>query len=99
MGEWKMAIFTLGGCEYCKQLKEGLDTLEIPYINIDVSNNPNLGYKIEQLYKCYSYPMVVLKEPYNYVWLPESSLLPSPNIKVYNNLYELIDEIFNTFNK
>jgi len=99
MKRWEMVMFTLRGCEHCKQLREGFDTLEIPYTNIDVSSNPYLGDKIEQLYKCDSYPMVVLKEPYNYVWLPESFLLPSPNIKVYNNIYGLIDEIFNTFNK
>jgi glutaredoxin len=99
MRKWDMVMFTLGGCGHCRQLREGLDTLNIPYTDIDVSNNPNLGDKIEQLYKCYSYPMVVLKEPYNYVWLPNVCSLPSPNVKVYSNTYQLIDEIFNIFNK
>jgi glutaredoxin len=99
MRKWDMIIFTLEGCEYCKTLGEGLQILNIPFNNIDVSYNSNIGDKIEQLYKCDSYPMVVLKEPYNCVWLPESSLLSSPNIKIYNNIYGLIDEIFNTFNK
>jgi hypothetical protein len=43
--------------------------------------------------------MVLLKEPTQITWLPETELLTSTNIKVYNNIYGLIDEIFNTFNK
>jgi glutaredoxin len=99
MKKWDLVMFTLGGCEHCRQLMKGLDTLKIPYTNIDVSSNPYLGDKIEQLYKCDSYPMVVLKEPYNYVWLPESFLLPSPNIKVYHDINYLLENILHTFNK
>ena len=94
-----MVIFTLNGCGQCKQLKEGLDTLNIPYTNIDVSNNSNLGDKIEETFKCTSYPMVLLKEPTQITWLPETELLTSTTIRTYNNIYGLIDEIFNTFNK
>jgi glutaredoxin len=99
MRKWEMVMFTLRGCEYCKQLREGLDTLEIPYTNIDISTNDKLGDTLEETFKCTSYPMVLLKEPTQITWLPETELLTSTNIKVYNNIYGLIDEIFNTFNK
>lgn len=94
-----MVMFTLGGCEHCKRLREGLDTLNIPYTNIDVSINDKLGDTLEETFKCTSYPMVLLKEPIQITWLPETELLTSTTIRTYNNIYELIDEIFNIFNE
>jgi glutaredoxin len=99
MRKWEMVMFTLGGCEHCKRLKEGLDTLNIPYTNIDISTNDKLGDTLEETFKCYSYPMVLLKEPTQITWLPETELLTSTTIRTYNNIYELIDEIFNIFNE
>jgi glutaredoxin len=97
MGKWEMVTFTLNGCEHCEHLERGLKSLNIPYTDIDVSNNPFLGDKIEHLYKCKSYPMIVLKEPQNIVWLPESSLLPSPSIRIYGTINELLENILQTF--
>jgi len=94
-----MVIFTLEGCEYCKTLGEGLQTLNIPFNTIDVSYNSKAGDIIENTYKCYSYPIVILKQPTQITWLPETELLPSPSIRTYFSIYGLIDEIFNTFNK
>jgi len=99
MRKWEMVMFTLSGCGHCKQLREGLDTLEIPYTDIDISTNNKLGDTLEETFKCTSYPMVLLKEPTQITWLPETELLTSTTIRTYNNIYELIDEIFNTFNK
>ena len=99
MKRWDMVIFTLEGCEYCKTLGEVLQTLNIPFNNIDVSYNSKAGDIIEDTYKCYSYPIVILKQPTQITWLPETELLPSPSIRTYFSIYGLIDEIFNTFNK
>jgi glutaredoxin len=99
MRKWDMVIFTLEGCEYCKTLGEGLQTLNIPFNTIDVSYNSKAGDIIENTYKCYSYPIVILKQPTQITWLPETELLPSPSIRTYFSIYGLIDEIFNTFNK
>jgi len=93
MKNWAMEIFTLSGCEYCEALERGLKLSGITYNNINVTNNDFLGDKLEEVYQCDSYPMVVLKEPINKVWLPESSLLPSPQIEIYNSIPQLLEKI------
>jgi glutaredoxin len=99
MKGWDMVTFTLEGCEHCKILKEGLQTLGIPFNDVNVSLNSKAGDIIENTYKCYSYPIIILKQPAQMTWLPETELLPSPSIRVYFSIYGLIDEIFNKFNK
>jgi len=97
MRKWEMVTFTLEGCGHCQTLKEGLQTLGIPFNDINVSYNSKAGDIIESTYKCYSYPIVILKSPTQIIWLPETELLPSPSIRTYFSIYGLIDEIFNTF--
>ena len=99
MKKWDMVTFTLEDCGHCKTLKNWLRTLGIPFNNINVSINDKVGDIIESTYKCYSYPIIVLKSPMQITWLPETELLPSPSIRTYFSIYGLIDEIFNEFNK
>lgn len=91
-----MVTFTLNGCEHCKTLKEGLGTLGIPYKDVNISNNREMGDLVEKTYKCYSYPIVVLKQPTQMTWLPQTDSLPSPSIRTYFSIYGLIDEIYLT---
>ena len=99
MKNWDMVLFTLEGCKHCEMLKDSLETLEIPFKNMNVSTNKALGDQLEKTYKCYSYPVIILKQPTQIAWLPETELLPSPSIRTYFNMYALIDDIFDTFNK
>jgi glutaredoxin len=93
MDKWQMEIFTLSGCDYCKSLEQGLKLLGITYNNINVTNNDFLADKLEETYQCESYPMIILKGPLNKIWLPESSLLPSPQIRIYNSIPQLLEQI------
>lgn len=99
INDWKIEMFTLQGCEHCEMLKHGLEISGIPYTDHDITNNYFLGDRLEEIYQCESYPMVVLKSTPQIVWLPESSLLPSSNIKIYNSIPELIQNIKSTIKK
>lgn len=95
----EIIAFTLEGCMYCKELEERLNEEGIKYRNIDVSRNDSIGDMIEDTYKCTKYPMVALHSPdRSIIWLSETKLLPSINIRIYNNINQIITEIKNEFN-
>jgi glutaredoxin len=97
--EKEIIAFTIEGCRYCDELKVGLNNKGIRYKNIDVSRNDSIGNMIEGTYKCTKYPMVVFHSPNrSLIWLPETTLLPSPNIRIYYNVNQIITEIQNEFN-
>jgi len=99
MKERELVVFTVYGCEYCNRLKDGLDEKGIRYRDIDVSRNDDIGDMIESTYKCTKYPMVALHSPNrSIIWLPETDLLLSVNIKIYDTIKQLIKEIENEFN-
>jgi glutaredoxin len=99
MKERELVVFTIYGCEYCNMLKDGLDKKGIRYRDIDVSRNDDIGDMIESTYKCTQYPMVALHSPdHAIIWLPETDLLLSINIKIYDTIKQLIKEIENEFN-
>ncbi len=99
INDWKIEMFTLQGCEKCETLKRDLNTNNIPYSEHDVTTNPFLGDRLEEMYKCEGYPMVIFKGTSQIIWLPESFLLPSPNIRIYNSIPELIQNIKSTLKK
>jgi glutaredoxin len=90
---WKIEMFTLRGCDKCEMLKTGLRDNGIPFTEIDITSNSILGDKLEEIYQCSQYPMVSFKGNHQIIWLPESFSLPSPNIKIYNSIVELIEQI------
>jgi len=99
MRKKEIIAFTIEGCRYCKELEGKLDKEGMKYRNIDVSRNNEIGDMIEGTYKCTKYPMVVLHSPNrSIVWLPSTKLLPSINIKIYNNINQIITELKNEFN-
>lgn len=99
MKDWEMVILTLEGCKYCEHLKEKLNELNIPYINIDAIQNSELADKLEQYYGCDSYPMIILNKPYNIIWLSKTVMELSSNIRVFNTIEELTKDIFKIFNQ
>jgi glutaredoxin len=93
MKNWKLETFTLDGCRYCEELERGLQVMGIPYSDNNITYNNMLGNILENTYQCDSYPMIVLREPINKIWLPNTSLLPSPHIEVYNSIPQLLKNI------
>lgn len=95
----EIIAFTLSGCGYCDELKKGLKEKGIKFKDINVTNNKEIGDMIEGTYKCTKYPMVIFHSPNrSLIWVPETDLLPSPNIRIYNNINQIITEIQNEFN-
>lgn len=95
--KWKMVIYGIEGCGYCDELKRGMESMNIPFNYINISADEELGDRIEEIYKCPVYPMVVLKHPQQIVWLPGTSLLPSPSIRTFDTIKELLINIKNTY--
>lgn len=97
MKEWKMVVYGIEGCGYCTELKRGLGEMNIPFTYINISDNDELGDKIEDLFKCPVYPMVALNSPQKIVWLPGTSLLPSDSIRIFDTIKELLINIKETY--
>lgn len=96
MGGWKIWTYTLEDCDTCHSLIDKLSAEDIEHRDINISVHSLLGDKIEGMYKCYKYPIVILENIENNdqrVWLPETSLLPSSNIHIYYSISELINNI------
>jgi len=95
----EIIAFTLEGCKYCSELEEKLEREGIRYRNMDVNRNSEIGNMIESTYKCTKYPIVIFHSPdRSLIWVSETELLPSPNIRIYNNINQIITEIKNEFN-
>ena len=95
----EVIIFTIEGCRYCEELKNKLDKEEIGYRNVNISRNGGVGDMIESTYKCTKYPMVALHSvDRSIIWLPETELLSSINIKIYSNINQIIKEIKDEIN-
>ena len=86
-------VYALETCNKCQELKNGLDIENIQYQYINISRNDKLGDKLEEVYKCTSYPMVLINNIEPIMLLPYTSLPITPNIKIYNSIAELIQMI------
>lgn len=42
----KIVVFTLNGCSHCDELKENLDSLSIPYHDIEITQNEKIWNKV-----------------------------------------------------
>ena len=80
-------IYALETCSECNTLINELHKNGIQYQYINISRNDKLGDKLEEVYKCTSYPMVLSN---NIMFLPYTSLPINPGIKIYNSITELI---------
>jgi glutaredoxin len=80
-------VYALETCDKCNMLKDELDRNGIQYQYINISRNNTLGDKLEEVYKCTSYPMVLSK---SIMFLPYTSLPINPGIKIYNSITELV---------
>ena len=80
-------VYALETCGECNMLINELDRKGIQYQYINISRNDKLGDKLEEVYKCTSYPMVLSN---NIMFLPYTSLPINPGIKIYNSITELI---------
>jgi glutaredoxin len=80
-------VFALETCDKCNMLKDELDKNSIQYQYINISKNNTLGDKLEDVYKCTSYPMIISND---IMFLPYTSLPITPNIKIYNSIAELL---------
>jgi glutaredoxin len=99
MREKEIIAFTIEGCRYCEELEGKLNKEGIGYRNVDVSRNNEIGDMIESTYKCTRYPMVILhSSDRSIIWLPDTELLPSVNIRIYDNINQIIKELKNEFN-
>lgn len=93
MKKWDMMVYGLEDCGYCNELKRGLGIMNIPFTYINISANEELGDRIEEIYKCPVYPMVILKYPQQIAWLPGTSLLHSDTIRTFDTIKELLTNI------
>lgn len=80
-------VYALETCDKCNILRDELDKNGIQYQYINISRNNKLGDKLEEVYKCTSYPMVLSN---NIMFLPYTSLPINPGIRIYNSITELI---------
>jgi glutaredoxin len=100
MKKWEMVVYGIEGCDYCRELKNGLGVMNIPFTYINISDNEELGDRIEEVYKCLVYPMVSLRQnkiPQQITWLPETSLLHSTSIRVFDTINQLLINIKETY--
>ncbi len=82
-----MMVYALETCNKCNDLRNKLDENGIQYQYINISRNDRLGDKLEEIYRCSSYPMVLNK---GIMFLPYTSLPINSNIKIYNSIAELV---------
>ena len=92
-----MMVYGIEGCEYCNELKRGLGVMNIPFTYTNISDNDELGDRIEEIYKCPVYPMAILKQPQQIAWLPGTSLLHSDAIRTFDTIKELLTNIKNIY--
>jgi glutaredoxin len=80
-------VYALEACDKCNMLKDELDRNDIQYQYINISRNNALGDKLEEIYQCTSYPMVLSN---NIMFLSYTSLPINPGIRIFNSIAELV---------
>lgn len=81
--------YTLENCTQCYELKVMLLSNGISYTGYNVSEDSKLGDKIEDLLKCYLYPIVSIGN----IWLVPESEIDSNDIITYSDFEDLINLI------
>jgi glutaredoxin len=85
-------VYALETCDKCNMLKNELDRNGIQYQYINISRMDKLGDKLEEVYQCDSYPMVLSN---NIMYLPYTSLPINPGIRIVNSITELVQYLLN----
>ena len=80
-------VYALETCDKCNMLIYELDKNGTQYQYINISKNNKLGDKLEEVYQCTSYPMVLNN---NIMYLPYTSLPINSGIRIFNSIKELI---------
>lgn len=88
-----MIIYTIPTCKMCKELIERLDkNKNMSVINVDI--NPEIGDKIEKLYKTSIYPIIeCFKGGNKYVFLRQKNLENEERIFTFITTDELMYKI------
>lgn len=86
-------VYALETCSKCQELRNGLDEENIQYQYINIDKNNELGDRLEGIYRCTSYPIVLINKVKPIILLSYTSLPITSNIKIYNSIAELIQMI------
>lgn len=54
-------LFTMDGCNHCESLKNRLDDHSIPYMNIEINQNPHIWEQVEKQTNSDYIPTVFIK--------------------------------------
>lgn len=92
-GSGEITLYTLSYCNYCQILKKALDKLEIPYSDIDIDSNPDLGDSLEEKFKTEFYPIIYFKKnPGEYIYILSQSDLETLNgVRIFNTIEEALE--------
>ena len=96
-GNGKIIIYTLPYCHYCHTLTDTLDFKGIPFTNINIEEDDELGDEIEEKYKTVSYP-IILFFPNTYIDNPiaiisSTDLDISDKIRIFTTIENAIEII------
>lgn len=58
----KVKVYTTGYCPYCKRAKSLLNSLEIPFEEIDVEQNTDLRDALIEKYEWQTVPLITIDE-------------------------------------
>ena len=86
-------LYTLTYCNYCKALKQALNTLKVPFNEIDVDENEYMGDWIEENLKTEEYPVIhFAKQPGEDLYiLPSSNLEDLGGNRIFNTIEEALE--------
>jgi len=92
-GVGEITVYSLHYCPYCQHLKGALDTLGIPYHNVDVEENEQLGDWLEENLKTESYPIIYFKKregEYTYI-LSHTNLETLNGVRIFTTIDEALE--------
>ena len=92
-GVGEITLYTLPHCTYCKTLKGALNKLNVPFSDIDVEENGQMGDWLEENLKTESYPIIYFKKregEYIYI-LSETNLDTLNGVRIFNTIEEALE--------
>lgn len=92
-GVGEITLYTLPHCTYCQTLKGALNKLNVPFSDIDVEENGQIGDWLEENLKTESYPIIYFKKregEYIYI-LSETNLDTLNGVRIFNTIEEALE--------